>query len=44
MGRGQLKARLTDQKMLLIGGAVVVGVVNALCLSTGYRFSLPLEV
>lgn len=31
-GRGRLKARLTDQKMLLIGGAATVGVMNAPCL------------
>lgn len=31
MGRGHLKAELTDQKMLLIGGAAVVGVINAPC-------------
>lgn len=33
MGRGHLKARLTDQKMLLIGGAALVGVINAPCLT-----------
>lgn len=31
MGRGHLKAGLTDQKMLLIGRAAVVGVINAPC-------------